>query len=202
MIVSLLFLFAFLVGSIPFGFLIAKSQGIDIRKQGSGNIGATNVGRVLGRKWGILVFILDVLKGSGIVLLSRMTFWGNDHSLEGRQIGAGIAVVLGHNFCPWLGGKGGKGIATSLGVLFVAFPEASLWALGIWLIMVWITRYVSVGSLAGACVLIISGFFYYRTGIKGWACLILGLLAIVRHRSNIVRLIQGKESKVFSQRKL
>lgn len=196
-----LFGLAFLLGSIPFGFLIAKGKGVDIRKQGSGNIGATNVGRVLGKQWGILVFVLDVIKGSGAVLLSRMPVFWNAGQIEWKEIGCGLAVVLGHNFCPWLGGKGGKGIATTLGVLIVVFPHASAWALGAWIVFVLLTRYVSVGSLAAACALIISGFFYYRTSMKVWACLMLGLLAIFRHRSNIARLMQGTETKVFSSKK-
>lgn len=200
MLIFSVLILAFLIGSIPFGFLVAKSRGIDIRKQGSGNIGATNVGRILGKKWGIFVFVLDVLKGATAVLLNWSPIFLNTEHLEWQEIGCGMAVVLGHNFCPWLGGKGGKGIATTLGVLVVAFPQASVWALGTWIIVVLLTRYVSVGSLAAAFALIVSGFFYYKTGVKAWACLALGLLAVMRHRSNIVRLIQGKELKVFSSK--
>ncbi|MEZ5405908.1 MAG: glycerol-3-phosphate 1-O-acyltransferase PlsY [Verrucomicrobiia bacterium] len=194
---------AFFIGSIPFGFLIAKAKGVDIRKQGSGNIGATNVGRVLGKKWGTLVFILDVLKGTGAVALGLFLFSKLEKGSSPQawfEVGLGLAVVLGHNYCPWLKGKGGKGIATSLGVLMIVFPYAAMWALGAWLVAFAMTYYVSVGSLAASSTLIVSGLYYYGWSVKGGSCLFLGVMAVIRHRSNIVRLLQGKEFRSFSKK--
>ncbi len=195
---------AYLIGSVPFGYIFAKAvRGIDIRTEGSGNIGATNVGRVLGRGWGIVVFVLDVLKGFVPVLTALLV-----HQLK---IGAaelplavvltGLAAIAGHNWPVFLRFKGGKGVATSCGVFVAVFPLGLLISLGVWVLAVAITRYVSVGSMLAGIALLVSALLLqeeplargkFLTAFTGLAA----VLSIVRHRSNIRRLIEGTENKI------
>ncbi|HPA18904.1 MAG TPA: glycerol-3-phosphate 1-O-acyltransferase PlsY [Verrucomicrobiae bacterium] len=196
---------AFLVGSIPWGYVIGRAKGIDVRAHGSGNIGATNVGRLLGRGWGVLVFLLDALKGvAGVVCVDWLVEWLSAGALRGvdwRGIVFGVGAVLGHNFCPWLGWKGGKGIATSAGVLLAALPGAFLWAFGAWAVLFALTRIVSLASIGAAVVLAAAGMWRYGHGVLGWACLALAVLAVVRHRANIGRLFRGEEPRAFQKKK-
>ena len=136
---------AYLLGSIPFGFLIARSHGIDIRKHGSGNIGATNTFRVLGKKWGLLVFILDAAKGCFAVLLAQW-FLGH-HVSDILKIVIGICAIAGHTFPLWLSFRGGKGVATTLGVFLNIIPVPTLIAVLIWFIVFLLTRIISVASI-------------------------------------------------------
>lgn len=189
----------FVCGSVPWGYLVGRAHGIDIRQHGSGNIGATNVFRVLGKKWGILVFFLDALKGVAAVVggwfLARAV--GTDEQLAG--IVTGIACILGHNYTPWLGFKGGKGIATSAGVLATILWLPMLIGLGIWALVVWLTRMVSAGSIAAAASLPLSTWFLTlgtpnHVIMTGFAILI-ATLAIWRHRTNIQRILAGTENR-------
>ncbi|MCS7062860.1 MAG: glycerol-3-phosphate 1-O-acyltransferase PlsY [Methylacidiphilales bacterium] len=197
---SFIFIGAYLIGSIPFGFLIAKLWKIDIRLHGSKNIGATNVWRVMGKKWGILVFILDFLKGYLPILL-LLTFWNreaeiNDHTLA---VIAAIALILGHNHPIWLDFKGGKGIATSAGILVALMPWSFLAAFSCWLIGFAITRIVSVGSILACIALPLSTFFTYRNEpILLFFSLVAGSLGLLRHKSNISRLWAGEEKPLTS----
>lgn len=188
----------FLSGSIPFGFLIGLSQGIDVRKHGSGNIGATNVFRVMGKKWGSLAFFLDFSKGFFPVLVVRSISSGWDASWVGwLGIVAAMMCILGHNYTPWLGFKGGKGIATSAGVLMALVPWTLVVALATWIIVVKISRTVSIASIAASISLPIATILFYphHTVLLGFSVL-AGMLGIWRHRSNIVRLYQGTEPKI------
>ncbi len=204
--VILLLLFSFLIGSIPFGFLIARSKGVDIRQHGSGNIGATNVFRTLGKKWGVLVFVLDALKGALPVALAGVAsqqFGILDPALA--SVLAGIATILGHNFTPWLGFKGGKGIATSAGVLLALVPVASLCITVVWFLVFKISRYVSLASIAAAISLPIAvGILLYLGWLKSPVLLAFSilatLLAVWQHRSNIQRLLNGTESRFEKKR--
>src|ERR1700757_4595170 len=147
---------SYLLGSIPFGYVAGKIRGIDIRKIGSGNIGATNVLRVLGKRYGYSVFVLDFLKGFGAVKISMSIAtntrpeWG---SPEIFGILAAIASVIGHSFPLWLKFRGGKGVATAAGALFGLVPVAALIAVIIWLSIFWFTRYVSLASVVTAVAL-------------------------------------------------
>lgn len=236
-------LLAFLLGSIPFGLFIARSKGIDIRQHGSGNIGATNVLRVVGKKPGIICLILDALKGFIPTLLAitliryasqqtGTTF----HSLleyayvfpdvdqwkaQSLQVLTGLLSILGHNYSPWVGFKGGKGIATSAGVLLALFPFFGVMLLIIiWLLLFSITRYVSVASIGAAAALpVITHLgvrFHHVNNDKSLPTLweagtwnkplfvfsvIIAALAIWKHRANIRRLREGTESRFERKKK-
>lgn len=186
----------YFLGSVPFGYLFARAVGgVDIRTLGSGNIGATNVGREIGRGWGILVFILDVLKGFLPAYAAL--------SAGGAFLGAvaGLAAIVGHNWPFFLGFRGGKGVATSCGVFLALFPLGVLIALGVWLASLALCRYVSVSSMLAAVALLFCAVTLQREPFgDGLILTMLSALAaglsIVRHRSNIRRLVQGTEDKV------
>ena len=186
---------AFLLGSIPTGYLVARSRGVDIRQHGSGNIGATNVFRTLGKPLGILVFVIDALKGFAAVWLAQ-------HFVAGDWSGivAAVAGIAGHNYTPWLGFKGGKGIATSAGVLLALMPLAVLCIAIVWFAVFCATRYVSLASIGASAALPLSVAALWWTGLGGNAPLlgftiVISALAIWRHRSNIQRLRNGTESR-------
>lgn len=182
---------AYLVGALPIGLLVAKWwKGIDVREHGSGNIGATNVYRVVGRTAGILVFALDVLKGLWPPLAARAL------GLEpGWQIGTGIAAIMGHNFSPFLGFKGGKGIATSLGVLFGVAWKVGATAFVLWAVLVGVTGIVSIGSIIASASLPLLMYLYYGVQplLIGFGAL-AGGFGIFKHRANIQRLLNGMEN--------
>lgn len=188
-------LVAYVVGATPFGYLAGRVRGIDIRQHGSGNIGATNVLRVLGKPVGITVLVLDMLKGLLPVLLSH---WVTDSSAI--HIATAIAAILGHNYTFWLGFKGGKGIATTAGAILPILPWALLAAVLGWIIVLFTTRYVSVASIAAALLIPIE--LAVETWLTGkWNAAVFGfglfvcLLAIWKHRSNIARLRRGEENR-------
>ncbi len=195
----------YLSGSVPFGYLAGKLKGIDIRKHGSGNIGATNAIRVLGKGIGIPVFLLDVLKGWLPVWLAAGWIAQTGCDVEVVTIGkvlTGFAAVLGHMFTFWLGFKGGKGIATTCGVLAGVSLAGMIGGWVGFLTFLFAFRYVSLGSLAAAVgVPTAMAIQMQREG--RWDFVMLGfgivvmILAFVRHRSNIQRLIAGTESKAF-----
>jgi glycerol-3-phosphate acyltransferase PlsY len=196
---------AYLLGSIPFGLLAAKCKGVDIRKHGSGNIGATNVWRVCGWRCGLPVFVLDVLKGVAAVWLARwlaVKFFGD---AAWTAIAAAMACVIGHSFSVWLGFKGGKGVATSLGVFLGLMWLPSLVALLIWALVFKVSGYVSLASIVAALVLPAAAIAMqlmnrgYGWPVSGFA-VVAGLLVILRHRSNIARLLAGTENR-FGRKK-
>jgi acyl phosphate:glycerol-3-phosphate acyltransferase len=194
---------SYLLGSIPFGYLVGRIAGIDIRKCGSGNVGATNVIRTLGKAYGYPVFVADFLKGFGAVKLSLLIAtqaqaeWG---SPEMFGILAAISSVIGHSFPIWLRFKGGKGVATSAGALFGLAPVAALIGTAIWILTFWLTRYVSVASIAAAAALpfiILITTWLSRTTSKSlfYSSVCLAAVVIWRHRSNLSRLMRGTEPR-------
>lgn len=199
---------AFLSGSIPFGYFAGKLKGIDIRQHGSGNIGATNVIRVCGKGIGIPVFILDMLKGLVPTLLPAWLMRDGDVSanlLSATAVAAGFSSILGHMFTPWLGFKGGKGVATAAGVLLGIAPVPMLVALMAWLVLFFATKYVSLASIAAAvAVPVTMAALMLRAGYYDWVLLTfgiaLGVLVIVRHRANIQRLFAGTENKAGAKK--
>ncbi len=199
LMILILTLLAYLLGSVPFGLLIAKTKGVDIRTQGSGNIGATNVLRCLGKPLGITCFVLDVLKGYLPAALFPM--FGNCGVEFGILFGA--MAILGHNFPVFLKFKGGKGIATSAGVLLGIAPLAVGIGILTWAIVFFISGYVSLGSIIAAGAVAITG--WVRVGNDGVvtasALTLLGALAIWRHRANVQRLIAGTENKFERKKK-
>jgi len=191
-------IFFFLVGSIPAGYLLGQTRGIDIRQHGSGNIGATNVWRVMGWKYGSVAFACDFLKGFlPLYLLRTLCFPdASSWSVSLLLVICGLAAIIGHNYTPWLGFKGGKGIATSAGVLAALMPMVFVVAFSTWIILTLLTHTVSIGSLLAAAVLAPCAAWFYpgQWVYFGLACL-AGGLAIWRHRSNIQRLLAGTESR-------
>ncbi len=192
---------AYLIGSIPTGFLVAKAKGIDIRAVGSGNIGATNAMRVLGKPAGIFVLFMDALKGFAaaacLVALVLKFFTIAPEQVEPLQIVAGIAAVLGHNYTCWLKFKGGKGIATSAGVYLALAPWAVLIVLTIFILAVALTKYVSVGAIAAAIALpVIIWVMMPHNVFLGIVTTALGALAVYKHKSNIQRLMAGMENRL------
>lgn len=196
-------LVAYLIGSIPTGFLVARFKGVDIRAHGSGNIGATNVLRVLGKPAGIFVLVMDALKGAAAVLVAprMLASWVSPEEAHlYLPLVAGIGAILGHTYTFWLNFKGGKGVATSGGVLAALVPPAFLITLAAWILIIAITRYVSLGSLIAATVL---PFATALTGYPWPICsltTVIGLLVIWRHRANIQRLRTGTESRLGTRR--
>ena len=222
---------AFLMGSVPFGLFIARARGIDIRQHGSGNIGATNVLRVVGTKYGVTCLLLDALKGfipvaiavnliqiAGrpvMIPLGLPETWalvlpaGDALKAQTAHILTALFAVLGHNYSPWVGFKGGKGIATSAGVLIALMPAAVVILLVIWLLLFLTTRYVSIASIGAALALplltIWGSWFHGRIQDGTWNkplfvfSLVIAVLATWKHRGNIQRLRAGTESR-FSRK--
>ena len=188
---------SYIIGSIPFGLLISKAKGVDIRKQGSGNIGATNVLRCLGKPLGITCFVLDALKGFlpaklfPILGLTDPTF----------GILFGTAAILGHNFPVFLNFKGGKGVATSAGVLLGVAPLAVAVGMLTWVIIFYTSGYVSLGSIIAALAVIAIGWTAGYGSVIATALTLLGALTIYRHRENIKRLAAGTENKFQKKKK-
>lgn len=213
----LLLILAFLCGSVPFGLLIARAKGIDIRAHGSGNIGATNVGRVLGRRWGFLCFLLDAIKGATPVLIAgaaRGILGTPSAALAAGELWlwllCGVVALLGHVFSPWVRFKGGKGVATGFGAFVAMWTPLTIptvIALVVWAIGVKVTRMVSLASMIAACsipvaILVRCGFAPEPAAaiaaeiptlvISG----LIAILIIVKHRANIGRILRGEELKV------
>jgi glycerol-3-phosphate acyltransferase PlsY len=190
---------AYLLGSIPFGYLLVRLfLHQDIRATGSGNIGATNVARSGAKGLGLATLALDVLKAVAAVLLAKHFFPGN---MEIETLAA-VAAILGHVFPVWLGFKGGKGVASALGVYLALSWPAGLCALGVFLVILIFTRYVSLGSVIGA--LTLPFFFYYfvpdHSAIVLGSVAFISLLVILKHHANIRRLASGTENKFGSKR--
>ena len=202
-LLAVLLLGSYLLGSIPFGYLAGRLAGVDIRKAGSGNVGATNVVRVLGKRYGYPVFALDVLKGFGAAKISMLLAPGRPpewNSPEIFGILAALFSVLGHLYPAWLGFKGGKGVATSAGALLALAPLATFIGIAIWAVAFWLTRYVSLASVIAAIVLpfailVINSQTQNNGKPLFYASTCVAVIIIWRHRSNLSRLIRGTEPR-------
>jgi glycerol-3-phosphate acyltransferase PlsY len=193
MIAALLCLAAFLAGSIPTGVLVARARGVDLRSVGSGNIGATNVARALGRGWAVAVLLGDAFKGFAPVFVGRTLL----PRLAPAQVAlAGLAAIIGHMFTVFLRGRGGKGVATSLGVALAISPPAALCGFGIYLAVYLRSRISSLGSLLGIWSFPIIAWLMGGVA-PAYLALSIGAAALVtlRHRSNIQRLLRGEEKR-------
>ena len=218
---------AFLAGSIPFGPIVARLRGVDLRKVGSGNIGATNVSRALGWKWGVLVYMLDAAKGAAPVLAAGA--WAGTLGRDPSQVARAdmwwwlmlpIAAVLGHMFSPFVGFRGGKGVATGSGAMLAVYPVLTaplLIAIGLWAVLLAATRYMSVASIAAAAAipLAVAAIAGLRTGdgtpdgelplahaVPALAVTgAVAVLVIAKHRGNIERLLAGTEHRLGSKKR-
>lgn len=201
---------AYLSGSVPYALLLGFARGIDIRQHGSGNVGASNAGRLLGRKWGIFCFLLDVAKGLfpvlGYGLMSGAARADTSPAAALLWLLVGAAAVVGHIFPVWLKFRGGKGVATGLGVVLGFWPVLTLPGIAaglLWLIVIKSTGYISLASIVAAAALpalaligcVIGGQSPGRTGVFVGLTLVLAALVVLRHRGNIARLRAGTESK-------
>ena len=182
---------AYLVGSIPFAFLLSRRSGIDLRQVGSGNIGASNVLRTSGVRAAVLAVALDAAKGSVAVLVAQPLAAGPSTSMA-----AGLASIIGHIYPFWLRFRGGKGVATAAGVFAVLTPSALGIAAGVFLIAVWISRYISVGSMAAAAALAIAAAAGDAPGTITAGAAVSALIILYRHRANLARVVAGTERRV------
>ena len=187
-------LIGYLLGSLPFGYLVARTHGVDIFKVGSGNPGATNVKRTLGAKAGNTVLVLDLLKGAAATAWPLLPFLNAPDPRLMGVIGV-IAAVLGHSFSIFTKFRGGKGVATAAGGLLVLIPLAGAIAGATWLVVFYVSGYVSLGSILGAVAVVAASWLLpYHIAVRIVATLV-GVFVILRHRDNIARLLAGTESK-------
>lgn len=185
----------YLFGSIPTGFLAVRFLlGEDIRTLGSGNIGATNVTRFAGKKWGVAVALFDMAKGGLVVLAARLVGVQEPWVLAL----AGFAGVLGHNFPLWLKFRGGKGVATSFGVIFFWSPIPALVGAVVWYLVMRLSRYVSVGSMVSLATVPVWFILIKGHPAYGWTSAAMAILAVARHRSNILKLVKKEEDPIRS----
>ena len=182
---------AYLVGSIPFAFLLSRRRGIDLREVGSGNVGAANVLRTSGPVMGVVAMLLDALKGVLAVIVAQRVAGG-----PATAVAAGLASVVGHIYPVWLRFRGGKGVATAAGVFGVLTPSALAAASAVFLLAVWVTRFVSVGSMAAAVTVAIVTAVGDTPGVVAAGAAIIAAIIINRHRTNLARLIAGTELKL------
>lgn len=213
--------FCYLAGAVPFGYLAGRLNGVDLREHGSRNIGATNAMRVLGRKWGIPVFLLDFVKGYAPVFLwlhvvcaylygegTPEGYWWH----WGGAVLAGLAAVLGHTYTCFLGLKGGKGVATTAGVLLALSPFVWVVSMASWVVVLWLTRYVSLASIAAGVIMVVTALYEFGYfAVSGWCwrpeffvvvlLVFICVLVILKHRGNLERVVQGVEPKVFQRSK-
>ena len=193
---------AYFVGSIPTGFLVAKAKGVDIREVGSGNIGATNVFRILGKTAGIVVLLVDAAKGVvPVIFLAPLALkLDTAVNLDWLKIGCGIGAIMGHNYTCWLRFKGGKGIATSAGAFGALTPMPLLIALATWIFFFAITRYVSFASIVAAAALPAATWVISSSLPLRVVTTVIGALAIYQRRAHILRLMAGTEHRVGSKK--
>jgi glycerol-3-phosphate acyltransferase PlsY len=203
---TILALLAYLVGSIPIGFMIGKARGVDLRTIGSGNVGATNVYRAFGFRLAIFVFMLDVSKGFvGTAVLPAI--WTPDAlSMTWVRIICGVAVISGSIASVFMRFRGGKGVAAAVGVFLALEPLSTIIGLAIWTVLFLRYRYVSLGSIVGATALPVLIALFNRKGLLGYPVfylsLLVALIVILRHRSNIGRLLKGTENRIGSAREV
>lgn len=188
---ALALVIAYLLGSIPFAYLAGRLNGVDLRTVGSGNLGATNVFRTLGRTVGIAVMVLDIAKGAAAVLIAQWLAGGS-----WWPIAAGALAILGHVFPVWTGFKGGKGVAVGAGALIGLVPLASAVLIVLWVVLVLVTRYVSVASIVAALAAAPLAWLFGAPWSYVAFIALAALFVIVKHRENIQRLLNGTENRI------
>ena len=188
---GLLLTLAYLIGAIPFSAIIAKFKGVDLRRVGSGNYGATNVYRAMGLNYALIVFILDALKGTAVVYLTTSLF-----TSPVLHVLIGFTAIFGHTFSLFLGFKGGKGVATAAGVFAILSPKPFLITFIVVISVIYLTKIVSVGTLIGCVLLPILMVVFKTSSVIFYSILPISIFIVIKHRSNIVRLIKGTENKL------
>lgn len=197
-----LIVFAYIIGSIPFGLVIGRVfYRTDVREYGSGNIGATNVYRTLGPVAGISVLIADVLKGLIPVIAAKLLLSSYPESVPLVGVAVGLVAIVGHSFSVFLKFSGGKGISTALGMVIALWPWVALILVSSWVIITATTRYVSLASIIAALMLPVVVTLLYSHSAYIVFSILVGIVIVYRHRSNILRLIKGKELKVGEKAK-
>lgn len=187
----LVFALAYLLGAMPFAFLAGKLRGVDVRQHGSGNMGATNAYRLLGKKWGIAVLVCDALKGGLAAYICLLYFgpWGG--------VAGGILAMLGHSWNPYFGFKpSGKGVASGFGIITVLMPEVTIIAVVVFILVVAVSRYVSLGSLMAALAVLVMVFVFPEPTAYKLFALVAVPVVIIRHRANVKRILEGTEPKL------
>ena len=199
LMLALLVFASYLLGAIPNGLLIARLKDIDLQKVGSGNIGATNVFRCVGKGWGVLAFALDAVKGFVPAFFFPRLL---DAAPPWLGLACGVAAVAGHNWPVWLKFKGGKGVSTSAGMLLGIAPAAVGIGFATFAVVLVLTRWVSLGSILAAVAVAGSGVWLYGADnrLLAGALIVMGLLVIVKHRANIGRLLRGTEPRIVGKK--
>lgn len=192
-------LVGYAAGSIPFAVLITKAKGVDIFSIGSGNPGATNVLRALGKPYGYTCFLLDALKGVAAVALCQVLAGVVGFDPMAAGIAGLVGSILGHSFSIWLRFRGGKGVATTVGGVFALLPMVMLVGVLLWVATYYAFRYVSLASIVLGLSLPVSAFFFNPDRLSIGLCLVLAILIVVRHKSNIQRLLAGTENRAGKQ---
>lgn len=195
-VLALIMLLGYIIGSLNFAIIYSRLRKDDIRRHGSRNAGATNILRTYGKIPAFLVFLLDISKGIIAVLLVRYAF----NADELMECAAALGAILGHNYPLFYDFRGGKGVSTSFAVLLILHWEVALISLFVFIITVLVSRYVSLSSILASFAAIISSFFIYNATTFSFFCLIIGLLCVIRHKRNIIRLLSGKERRLGSRR--
>ena len=184
---------AYLVGSIPFGYLIGRARGVDVRTVGSKNIGATNVFRTVGKGWGLLAFLCDFLKG----LLPTLAAVLQHGKCADLAVCVGLACVVGHTLTVFMRFRGGKGVATAFGMMIALAPYPTLAAFGVFVATVWLSHYISLGSILAAVTLGTVVWFVPATPLLRGVVTAIAVFVVAKHRSNIARLAKGCENKIY-----
>lgn len=183
---------AYLVGSVPFGFLIGRLRGVDVRTVGSKNIGATNVYRTVGKGWGLLAFLCDFLKG--LLPTLAAVRWGGGGNLA---VLVGLACVVGHTLTVFMRFRGGKGVATAFGMMIALAPWPTLAAFGVFVVAVWLSHYISLGSILAAATLGTLVWFVPCQPLLRGVATAIAVFVVVKHRTNIARLARGCENRIY-----
>ena len=191
---------AYFVGAVPFGYLIGRMRGVDVRTVGSKNIGATNVYRTVGKPWGFLAFFCDFAKGIAPTLACAL--WAEGHagecaSLVHLPVCVGLACIVGHTLTVFMRFRGGKGVATAFGVFLALLPLPTLLAFAVFVVAVWLSHYISLGSMLAAATLGVAVWFVPASPVLRAVADVVAVFVVVKHRSNISRIVHGCENRIY-----
>ncbi len=191
---------AYIVGAVPFGYLIGRMRGVDVRTVGSKNIGATNVYRTVGHKWGFLAFFCDFAKGFAPTLLAAIYASGRAGSgvlAENLPVFVGLACVIGHTLTVFMRFRGGKGVATAFGMFLALVPYPPLSAFAVFVVAVWLSHYISLGSILAAVTLGAAVWLFPATLLLRIIADLVAVFVVIKHRANIQRIARGCENRIY-----